>query len=103
MYSPSRVYMSDLPAPRSVTTVAALSSTEILVIGGWCDDGRVKSVYKGTLHVKCIILHLYRFIAPGSMKHAQNNSNTFSMSLWHHINNVSTFIKLLQLQYACWS
>ena len=51
MYSPSSnswVYISDLPAPRSHTAAAVLSSTEVLVIGGW-DDGRVNTVYKGTL------------------------------------------------------
>ena len=51
MYSPSTnswIYISDLPAPRSYTAVAVLSSTEVLVIGGW-DDGRVNTVYKGTL------------------------------------------------------
>ena len=41
MYSPSTnswLYVSDLPASRSNAAVAVLSSTEILVIGGW-DDG----------------------------------------------------------------
>ena len=55
MYSPSTnswIYISDLPAPRSVTAVAVLSSTEILVIGGWGNGGRVNTVYKGTLHLK---------------------------------------------------
>ena len=55
MYSPSTnswIYISDLPAPRSDTTVAVLSSAEILVIGGWSDLGRVNTVYKGTLHLK---------------------------------------------------
>ena len=57
MYSPSTnswIYIIDLPAPRSYTAVAVLSSTEILVIGGECDGGRsrVNSVYKGTLHLK---------------------------------------------------
>ena len=53
MYSPSTnswIYISDLPAPRSYTAVAALSSTEILVIGGWGDDGITNTVYKGTLN-----------------------------------------------------
>ena len=53
MYSPSTnswIYISDLPAPRSETAVAVLSSTEILVIGGW-DGGRVNTVYKGSLHL----------------------------------------------------
>ena len=52
MYSPSTnswIYISDLPAPRSHTAVAALSSTEVLVIGGWDGGGRVNTVYKGTL------------------------------------------------------
>ena len=53
IYSPSTnswIYCSDLPAPRSGTTVAVLPSSEILVIGGTGDDGgRVNTVYKGTL------------------------------------------------------
>ena len=53
-YSPSTdswIYISDLPAPRSVTAVVQLSSMEVLVIGGnlHCDDDRVKSVYKAIL------------------------------------------------------
>ena len=51
MYSPSTnswIYISDLPAPQSGTAVAVLSSTEVLVIGGW-HGGRVNTVYKGTL------------------------------------------------------
>ena len=51
MYSPSTnswVYISDLPAPRSRPAVPVLSSTEILVIGGY---GRVNSVYKGTFQL----------------------------------------------------
>ena len=55
MYSPSTnswIYISDLPAPRSYTAVAVLSSTEILVIGGWDGVDRVKTVYKGTLHIE---------------------------------------------------
>ena len=54
IYSPSTnswIYISDLPAPRSDTAAAVLSSTEVLVIGGW-SDGRVNTVYKGTLHRK---------------------------------------------------
>ena len=56
-YSPSTnswIYISDLPAPRYRAAVAVLSPSEILVIGGWChgDDGRVNTVYKGTLHLK---------------------------------------------------
>ena len=52
VYSPSTnswIYISDLPVPRSTAAVAVLSSTEILVIGGW-DGRRVNTVYKGTLH-----------------------------------------------------
>ena len=50
LYSPSNtwIYISDLPAPQYGTAVAALSSTEILVIGGW-DGDCVNTVYKGTL------------------------------------------------------
>ena len=54
MYSPSTnswIYISDLPTPLSRATVAVLSSTEILVIGGW-NRGRMNTVYKGTLHLK---------------------------------------------------
>ena len=52
MYSPSTnswIYISDLPAPRSSTAVAVLSSTEVLVIGGWGERERVNTVYQGTL------------------------------------------------------
>ena len=52
MYSPSTnswIYISDLPAPLSNTAVAVLSSTEILVIGGWVGGIRLNTVYKGTL------------------------------------------------------
>ena len=57
MYSPSTntwIYISDLPAPRSDTSVAILSSTEIFVIGGlsMCNGVCVNTVYKGTLHLK---------------------------------------------------
>ena len=55
MYSPSAdswIYISDLLAPRSMTTVANLSSTEILVIGGEYGGNRMKTVYKGTLTMK---------------------------------------------------
>ena len=38
----------DLPQPRSHTTVAITSPTEILVIGGWNGIQRVQTVYKGT-------------------------------------------------------
>ena len=54
IYSPSTnswIYFSDLPEPRSHTTIAVLSPTEILVIGGKCRD-RVSTVYKGTLQLK---------------------------------------------------
>ena len=54
MYSPSTnswIYISDLPAPRSEIAVAVLSSTEILVIGGWSGGDIVNTVYKGTLHL----------------------------------------------------
>ena len=53
-YSPSTkswIYISDLPAPRSRTTVAVLSPLEILVIGGLYGN-KVKKVYKGILRLK---------------------------------------------------
>ena len=53
MYSPSTnswIYISDLPAPRAITAVAILSSTEVLVIGGR-DGIKVNTVYKGTLQL----------------------------------------------------
>ena len=46
----SWIYISDSSAPRASTAAAVLSSTEILVIGGW-DDGRINTVHKGTLHL----------------------------------------------------
>ena len=55
MFSPSTnswIYISDLPEPRSHTAVAILPSTEILVIGGGCNDFRVSTTYKGTLQLK---------------------------------------------------
>ena len=55
IYSPSTkswIYISDLPARRCATSVAVLSLSEIVVIGGWCDGGSVNTVYKGTLHLK---------------------------------------------------
>ena len=55
MYSPSTnswIYISDLPAPRSLIAVAVLSSTEVLVIGGRDGGRNVNTVYKGTLHLK---------------------------------------------------
>ena len=48
--SHSWVYINDLPFPRSYTAVATLSSTEILVIGGWGEDGITSTVYKGILN-----------------------------------------------------
>ena len=54
MYSHSTnswIYISDLPAPRSRTTLVELSSTEILVIGGVNSGERVNTVYKGTLQI----------------------------------------------------
>ena len=55
MYSHSTnswIYISDLPAPLSSTAVAILSSTEILVIAGLDDSGKVNNVYKGTLQLE---------------------------------------------------
>ena len=55
MFSPSTnswIYISDLPEPRSDTAVAVLSSTEVLVIGGWCGEIAVSTTYKGTLQLK---------------------------------------------------
>jgi hypothetical protein len=55
MYSPSTnswIYISDLPAPRSSTAVAVLSSIEVLVIGGFDGRDTVNTVHKGTLHLK---------------------------------------------------
>ena len=52
MYSPSTnswIYISDLPTPQCASAVAVLSSTEILVIGGWDGHDKVNTVYKGTL------------------------------------------------------
>ena len=54
MFSPSTnswMYISDLPEPRSGTAVAVVSSTEILVIGGWCGR-KVSTTYKETLQLK---------------------------------------------------
>ena len=47
MYSPSTnswIYISDLPAPRSSTAAAVLSSSEVLVIGGYDGGCRVNTV-----------------------------------------------------------
>ena len=55
VYSPlanSWLYISDLLAPRSTTAVAILSSTKVLVIGGWVDGVRVNTVYMGTLTIR---------------------------------------------------
>lgn len=52
MYSPptdSWFYVTDLPAPRYGALTAVLSPTEILVVGGWDDEDRQNTVYKGTL------------------------------------------------------
>ena len=52
MYSTSTnswIYISDLPAPRSHTAVAVLSSTRVLVIGGVNKREIVNTVYQGTL------------------------------------------------------
>ena len=54
MFSPSTnswIYISDLPKPRSFTSVAVLSSTNTIVIGGRC-GGKVSTAYKGTLQLK---------------------------------------------------
>ena len=54
IFSPSTnswIYISDLPKPQYVTTADVLSSTEILVIGGWCGGNRVSTTYKGTLSI----------------------------------------------------
>ena len=48
----SWIFISDLPTQRSMTTVANLSSTEILVIGGKYSGNNVKTVYKGTLSMR---------------------------------------------------
>ena len=50
--SNSWIHISDLPAPRSDTAAAVLSSTEILVIGGYYSPLSVNTVYKGTLYLK---------------------------------------------------
>ena len=55
MYLPaynSWVYFSDLPAQQFGTAVAVLSSTEILVIGGYGNKDRMNCVALGTLHFK---------------------------------------------------
>ena len=45
------MYINDLPAPRSVMAIVALSATEILVIGGYNEED-VNTVYKGTLQLE---------------------------------------------------
>ena len=55
MYLPlnnSWIYFSDLPTPLFGTSVAVLSSTEILIIGGEGNEKRLNNVYKGTLAFK---------------------------------------------------
>ena len=42
-------YVSDLPAPRSRSTLTNLSSTEILIVGCCIDRCDVNTVYKGIL------------------------------------------------------
>ena len=55
VYSPSVnswIHFSDLPTLRATIALAALSPTEILVIGGWNSSGvRVNTVYKGTYYM----------------------------------------------------
>jgi N-acetylneuraminic acid mutarotase len=54
-YSPSTnswVHVSDLPAPRAVTTAAVLSPTTLLVIGGWDSGKRVNIMHKGMLTIR---------------------------------------------------
>ena len=51
----SWIHVSDLPARRLDPTIAVLSSTEILVIGGWNGDNpygstSMNTVYTGTMH-----------------------------------------------------
>lgn len=55
IYSPSAnswIYLTDLPEPRSEISVNAMSSTEILVIGGLFGGAKVNTVYKGTLNLE---------------------------------------------------
>ena len=55
VYSPCTnawIHISNLPAPRVGTATAMLSPTELLVIGGWNNRRRQKSVYKGHLRIE---------------------------------------------------
>ena len=56
VYSPSMnswVYIDDLPAPRVSSTIAVLSLSEILLVGGYGgDDNKVNTVYIATLNLK---------------------------------------------------
>jgi hypothetical protein len=58
-YSPSTnswIHICDAPFRQAGAAVAVLSSTDILVIGGWLDEDkileRLNSVYRGTLHFR---------------------------------------------------
>lgn len=54
MYSPSTnswINVGTIPAPRVLTTVSGLSSTEIIMIGGFNSTENVNTVYKGTLQL----------------------------------------------------
>ena len=48
----SWIYIGDLPAPRAKTTAAVLSSTEVLVIGGWDGISNTQVVYKLNLYLE---------------------------------------------------
>ena len=56
VFSPSMncwSYIVDLPAPRACSTIAVLTRTEVLIVGGYGgDDNKVNTVYKGTLNLK---------------------------------------------------
>ena len=49
--SDSWIYIGDLPAPREAVTAVVLSTTEILVMGGFCGH-IVNTVYKGTIQLE---------------------------------------------------
>ena len=54
MYSPttdSWINIGDLPSPRILTTISALSPNEIIVIRGFDGTKQVNTVYKGTLQL----------------------------------------------------